>query len=132
MHGRHLRDQGGGPGWQAAVGCRENQLHEKVRKGRLIATSWQHRPQRKEPPNSPLGGSKSPDGDANRWGGWPPEATLLVRSQSDAGRFVEEMKPRAGRASDRYIIGPRLFVLLLEQQGLHVRVGLRAVEYDEA
>ena len=42
------------------------------------------------------------------------------------------MKPRAGRASDRYIIGPRLFVLLLEQQGLHVRVGLRAVEYDEA
>src|SRR6202022_633780 len=42
------------------------------------------------------------------------------------------MKPRAGRASDRYIIGPRLLVLLLEQQGLHVRVGLRAVEYDEA
>jgi len=42
------------------------------------------------------------------------------------------MKPRAGRASDRYIIGPRLLVLLLEQQGLHVRVGFRAVEYDEA
>jgi hypothetical protein len=42
------------------------------------------------------------------------------------------MKPRADRASDRYIIGPRLFVLLLEQQGLHVRAGFRAVEYDEA
>jgi hypothetical protein len=42
------------------------------------------------------------------------------------------MKPSADRASDRYIIGSRIFVLLLEQQGLHVRVGFRAVEYDEA
>ena len=42
------------------------------------------------------------------------------------------MKPRAGRASDRYIIGPRLFVLLLKQQGLHVGAGFWAVEYDEA
>src|ERR1700730_14617468 len=38
MHGRHLRNQSGEPGWQAAFGCRENQLHEEVRKGRLIAT----------------------------------------------------------------------------------------------
>jgi hypothetical protein len=42
------------------------------------------------------------------------------------------MKPRADRASDRYIIGSRIFVLLLEQQGLYVRAGFRAVEYDEA
>jgi hypothetical protein len=42
-----------------------------------------------------------------------------------------QMKPRAGRASDRYIIGPRLFMLLLMQQGLHVHAGLWATEYDE-
>jgi hypothetical protein len=60
MHGRHLLNQSGEPGWQAAFGCRENQLYEEVRKGRLIATSGNTDRQEKEPPNSPLGGSKSP------------------------------------------------------------------------
>ncbi len=45
---------GAAPGWQAAFGCCENQLHEKVRKGRLIATSGNTDRKEKEPPNSRL------------------------------------------------------------------------------
>src|SRR5207247_11006460 len=63
MHGRHLRNQSGEPGWQAAFGCRKNQLYEEVRKGRLIATFGNTDRKEKEPPNSPLGGSESPDGE---------------------------------------------------------------------
>src|ERR1700686_3716755 len=103
MHGRHLRNQSGEPGWQAAFGCRENQLHEKVRKGRLIATSGNTDLKKTSRPN--LAARSSLMG-AQLMGGWLPEATLLVLFQSHAGRFVEEMKPRAGRASDRHIIGP--------------------------
>src|ERR1700682_6336685 len=60
MHGRYLLNQSGEPGWQAAFGSRENQLHEEVRKGRLISTSGNTARQENEPPSSPLGGSESP------------------------------------------------------------------------
>jgi hypothetical protein len=38
-YGRHLRNQSGEPGGQAAFGCCEDQFHEEVRKGRLNAVS---------------------------------------------------------------------------------------------
>jgi hypothetical protein len=57
-------------------------------------------------------------------------AVLLVLAQGFAGGFVDEMKPRAGRTTDRYIIGRRTFVFLLIQKGLHVHAGLWTAQYD--
>ncbi len=49
----------GEPGWQAAFGCREDQLHEEVRKGRLTARVCDSNCTGEEPANSQFGGSKS-------------------------------------------------------------------------